>query len=163
MALREQGLEPELKIYDFKAVVDAVKNHEVDAGVIIHEGQLTYESDDLNLILDLGTWWHKKTALPLPLGINVARKSLGGAALRASCEVLYASINYSLQHRPEALEYAMRYARGITEQDADTFVGMYVNDLTLDLGDSGKRSIKLFLEYAAELDLIPAFPSLEFV
>ncbi|MCB0329448.1 MAG: hypothetical protein KDD70_07290 [Bdellovibrionales bacterium] len=163
LALREQGLEPELKIYDFKAVCDAVTSGAVDAGVIIHEGQLTYEEDGLNLLLDLGDWWFQKTHLPLPLGINIARKSLGDSALKASAQALYNSIDYSLKHREQALDYAMTYARGISREDADTFVGMYVNELTLDLGTDGKKSISLFLEEAAEYGLIPELPELQFV
>lgn len=163
LALRERELEPELKVYDFKAVGEAVRRGEVDAGVIIHEGQLTYDAEELALLLDLGEWWHEKTGLPLPLGINIARKSLGKSAMEASAQALHDSITYSLEHREEALEYAMRYARGISKEDADTFVGMYVNDLTLNLGDAGEKSITLFLQEAAQSGLIPEAPALEFV
>ena len=99
LALRERGLEPEMKVYDFKAVGDAVINEEVDAGVIIHEGQLTYGEQGLSLLLDLGKWWFDKTHLPLPLGINIARKSLGIPAMEASVSALHESISYSLAHR----------------------------------------------------------------
>lgn len=163
LLLRESGLEPELTICDFKEVSRLVIAGEVDAGVIIHEGQLTYESDGLHLLLDLGSWWHKKTSLPLPLGINVAKCSLGHDALAASAAALYQSIQYGLEHRSKALQYAMRYARGISPECADTFVGMYVNDYTLDLGADGRRSIELFLEQATHHGLIPAMPVLNFV
>ena len=163
LALRERGLEPERKVYDFKAVGDAVVNEEVDAGVIIHEGQLTYGEQGLSLLLDLGKWWFDKTHLPLPLGINIARKSLGIPAMEASVSALHESISYSLAHRSEALAYAMKYARGISLDDADTFVGMYVNDLTLDLGSEGEKSIALFLQQAVDAGLIPELPQLDFI
>src|SRR5690606_7080647 len=108
-----------------------------DAGVIIHEGQLTHDREGLRNILDLGAWWWKETGLPLPLGVNVVREDLGAEAIKAVSTVLRATIEYSLSHRSEALAYALSYGRGISEKEADTFVGMYVNERTLDLGEPG--------------------------
>jgi 1,4-dihydroxy-6-naphthoate synthase len=162
MMMSEKGLKAELINYDFKDVFRAISAKEVDAGVIIHEGQLTYDEENLKLIIDLGSWWHEKTKLPLPLGVNIAARSLGIDAIQASVNALYSSISYSLANREAALDYAMRYARGIRREDANTFVGMYVNDLTLNLGSEGEKAIRLFLEKAAQLNLIPEMPLIEF-
>ncbi|MCI5066623.1 ABC transporter substrate-binding protein [bacterium] len=163
MALDHYSLSPELKHYDFKAVFGAIERGEVDAGVIIHEGQLTYDQEGFDLLLDFGEWWYEETQLPLPLGVNVARRSLGKEALSASADILHRSIAHSLKNREQALDYAMTYARGLSREHADTFVAMYVNELTLDMGDEGRKSIELFLSRAAEKGLIPELPELMFV
>ena len=161
--LREQSLEPELVVYDFKDVSRAILEGEVDAGVIIHEGQLTFQNSKLHLLSDLGEWWHKKTSLPLPLGINVISNKLDKEAQEIAAGALFKSIKYSLDNREQALDYAMKYARGISREDADTFVGMYVNDLTLNIGNAGKESITLFLTKAFEHKLIPQLPEMKFI
>lgn len=154
--LKEAGIEAELIQMGFDAVLQAVKNGEVDCGLIIHEGQITHQKEGLTTVLDLGVWWWKKTGLPLPLGINVVKRSLGLDAMRATQSALKASIEYSLAHRAEALDYALSYGRGLERSEADTFVGMYVNERTLDLGEEGVKSIRLFLELGAQYGYVPS-------
>ena len=161
--LRERGLSAELVNMPFDKVQDAVKCGEVDAGVIIHEGQLTHESEGLKNLVDLGVWWWRDTGFPLPLGVNIVRKDLESRAIVACSTVLKETIQYSLSHRAEALQYALKYGRGITPAQADKFVGMYVNELTVDLGPTGRRAIELFLDRAKSLSLIPAEVKAEFV
>ena len=163
LATKEAEIEPKLVSCDFKAVFDKVHSGEVDAGVIIHEGQLTYQDEGLDLLLDLGQWWNEREQLPLPLGINIAKKGLGEAALRASAKVMYETIAYSLEHREAAIDYAMTYARGLSREHADKFIGMYVNDLTLDMGVEGREAISRFLGLAFEQSLIPSLPELEII
>ena len=140
----------------FDQIEAAVLNRSVDLGLLIHEGQLTYAADGLTLVQDMGEWWFEETGLPLPLGGNVVRKDLGEPLIKKISKHLRASIAYSLQHREAALDHAMQYARGLDRAKADTFVGMYVNDRTLDLGDEGRRSIELFLEKGWQYGLITA-------
>jgi 1,4-dihydroxy-6-naphthoate synthase len=148
----------------FDRIEDAVSEGQVDAGLLIHEGQLTYAGRGLDLWLDLGSWWHGETSgLPLPLGCNVVRRDLGEDLMRAVSKDLRASITYGLAHRVEALDHAMQYARGLDRKDADTFVGMYVNDYTVDYGDKGRRAINLLLERAATAGLVPAIGPVTFV
>jgi 1,4-dihydroxy-6-naphthoate synthase len=128
---------------------------DVDAGLLIHEGQLTYAAQGLHLIADMGEWWFEETGLPLPLGGNVIRKDLGEALKRKVSRHLRASIAYGLEHRTNALDHAMRYARGLERSDADTFVGMYVNDWTLDYGERGREAIRQFLARGVESGVIP--------
>jgi 1,4-dihydroxy-6-naphthoate synthase len=129
----------------FDEIVDEVRSGRAEAGLLIHEGQLTYEADGLAKCLDLGEWWLLETGLPLPLGVNVARRDLGEEALRRLSEVLRESIEAGLQHRREAMRYAMRYGRGLDEGLADRFVGMYVNELTCDYGDEGRQAVQELL------------------
>jgi 1,4-dihydroxy-6-naphthoate synthase len=129
----------------FDGIVDEVRSGRAPAGLLIHEGQLTYESDGLAKCLDLGEWWLLETGLPLPLGVNVARRDLGEEALRTLSEVLRASIECGLQNRPEAMRYAMRYGRGLDDRLADRFVGMYVNDFTCDYGEEGRQAVRELL------------------
>lgn len=132
-----------------------LKKGEVEAGLIIHEGQLTYQEEGLVCIVDLGKWWYEKTnGLPLPLGGNVIRKDLGIKVMKEISEILRESIKYSLEHREEAVEYALKFARGMDKSKADKFIGMYVNDLTVDYGERGKKAIELFLKEAYEKGLI---------
>ncbi len=161
--MKENGIEAELVNIDFDKVTEAVRSGDVDCGIIIHEGQITHDREGLQLILDLGKWWWDETGLPLPLGVNVVRKSLGEEAIRATATALYKSIDYSLKNRDKALDYAMTYGRGISREEADIFVGMYVNDLTLDIGEDGMRSIQLFLGKAMEYGLIPDDTEIEFI
>jgi 1,4-dihydroxy-6-naphthoate synthase len=150
-------------VIPFDKIMDAVHAGEVEAGLIIHEGQLTHRAEGLHTFLDLGAWWKAETGLPLPLGVNAIRKDLPADVQRRASRALKASILYGLQHRSAALEHAMQFARDMERQTADTFVGMYVNDWTVDMGEAGKRSIQLFLGRAAERGLIPPLSEVEFV
>jgi 1,4-dihydroxy-6-naphthoate synthase len=147
----------------FDQIESAVVSGIVDLGVLIHEGQLTYAERGLHLVQDLGEWWFVETGLPLPLGGNVVRKNLGKDLTRKISRHLRDSIAYGLQHRPVALDHAMQYARGLERSKADTFVGMYVNDWTLDYGDRGRRAVRLFLERGVERGLIAKSVAVEFV
>lgn len=158
--------EPQIEyiVVPFDKIIDTVKNGEAEAGLIIHEGQLTYQDEGLVCIVDLGKWWYEKTdGLPLPLGGNVIRKDLGYKVMKEISEILRESIKYSLSHRDEAVEYALKFARGMDRQKADKFIGMYVNQLTVDYGERGKKAIELFLKQAYEKGFIPALPQIEFV
>lgn len=161
--LKENNIEAELLNLNFDEVQDAVKDGKVDAGVIIHEGQITHQKEGLKTVLDLGQWWWQEHSLPLPLGVNIVKKSLGEEAMKAAYSALKQSISYSLDHREQSLDYALTYGRGITKEEADRFVAMYVNELTLDMAEDGQKSIALFLEKAKEYKFIPSDFSLEFV
>ena len=161
-----------LQLYepDFEAVMtpfdrieDAVVNGEVDAGLLIHEGQLTFGERGLHLIADMGEWWYQETGLPLPLGGNVVRKDLGEELIRTVSRHLRASIAYGLEHRVNALDHAMQFSRGLDRGKADEFVGMYVNDWTLDYGDRGRAAVRALLERGVEQGLIDRPVSIEFV
>src|SRR5579859_6763057 len=143
-------------IVPFDQIMEAVSAGRADAGLLIHEGQLTHREHGLHMVVDLGKWWHTETGgLPLPLGVNAVRRDLGAERMAALSRVLKASIQYGLDHRMPALRHAMQYARGLSTETADTFVGMYVNDWTLDMGPRGKESIRLFLKRAWDRGLIP--------
>jgi 1,4-dihydroxy-6-naphthoate synthase len=146
----------------FDAIEEAVAKGDVELGLLIHEGQLTFQESGLHLILDLGEWWYAETGLPLPLGGNVVRKDMGEDTIRTVSRHLHASIAYSLKNREAALEHAMQYARGLDRRKADEFVGMYVNELTLDYGDDGKRAVQLLLDRGFEQGLIPNRVQVEF-
>ncbi len=135
----------------------------LDAGLIIHEGQLTYSDNDLQLIVDLGVWWKDLTGLPLPLGANGIRKDLGEKTIEEVQKLLYASIKYGLDHRTEALDYALQYGRDLDYSKADRFVGMYVNDSTLDFGDAGREAVARFLAMGYEQGVLPELVVPEFV
>ncbi len=151
----------EYVLVPFDEIIPAVQAGEyegqpVDAGLIIHEGQLTYGESDLKLILDLGVWWKELTdGLPLPLGANAIRKDLGKQAIDEVQKLLYASIKYGLDNREEALAYALQYGRDLDQQKADKFVGMYVNDLTLDFGPAGREAVTKFLAMGHEQGILP--------
>ena len=148
----------------FDQIMPAVSSGEVDAGVVIHEGQLTWRDEGFHLIVDLGEWWAKETdGLPLPLGGNVIRRDLGDELCARIAALLKQSIEYSLEHREEALDYALAYGRGLDRAKADRFVGMYVNDLTVDYGERGKKAMRAFLDRAFEERLIPKVPQLDFL
>lgn len=138
----------------FDKVEDAVLAGDVDAGMIIHEGQLTYESRGLHLIADMGEWWFRETGLPLPLGGNVVRKDLGPDLIRTVSRHLRESIAYALDHRAGALDHAMQYARGLDRGTADEFVGMYVNQWTLDYGVTGREAVQVLLDRGHEAGII---------
>lgn len=143
------------EVVPFDEIMPAVKNGRFDAGLIIHEGQLTWESEGMTKIVDFGEWWRDETGLPLPLGVNVVRKDLGQGAISELNRVMKASISAGLENRKEALEYALQFARGLDEATSDEFVGMYVNERTLDMGDDGIAAIKLLLKRGFEIGLVP--------
>jgi 1,4-dihydroxy-6-naphthoate synthase len=152
------------EVIPFDEIIPAVKEGKVDAGLIIHEGQLTYSDEGLKCIVDLGKWWYEKTdGLPLPLGGNVIRKDLGEKVMKEVSEILRESIKYSLEHRDEAVEYALKYARGMDKNKADKFIGMYVNDLTIDYGERGRKAVLLFLEEAYKKGFISKLPDIKFI
>lgn len=161
--LAESGMKIETPLMDFDRIQEAVIDGTIEAGLIIHEGQITHERAGLVEILDLGKWWWKKHQLPLPLGVNVIKKSLSADAQKACAKALKESIEYSLAHREDALQYALSYGRGLSHEDADTFVGMYVNERTRDLGAEGMKSIELFLKEGFEQKLIPRLIVPEFI
>jgi 1,4-dihydroxy-6-naphthoate synthase len=143
-------------VLPFDEIMEAVASGRAEAGLLIHEGQLTHGELGLHSVVDLGKWWHQETnGLPLPLGVNAVRRDLGPQMMAQLSRILKASIVYGLEHRQEALQHAMQYARGLETATADTFVGMYVNDWTVDMGERGKESIRLFLARAAERGYIP--------
>ena len=147
----------------FDRILDAVKSGQVDLGLVIHEGQITYQEHGLEKILDLGEWWDGKFGLPLPLGIDIIRRDLGEENIRAFSRLFKESIEYALSHRKPALEYAMQYGRGIAEPDADRFVGMYVNHYTVDLGARGEEGLCRLLSEGYEKKILPKKIELDFV
>ncbi len=151
-------------ILPFDRIMPAVRAGEVDAGLVIHEGQLTWEDEGFAKIIDLGVWWAGQTGgLPLPLGGNVIRRDLGAAVCARVAALLKASIEHALAHREAALDHALAYGRGLDRARADRFVGMYVNQLTVDYGDRGRRAVQVFLEQALAQGLIPRLPRLDFL
>ena len=161
MRLYEPDFEP--VVMPFDQIEQAVAAEQVDLGLLIHEGQLTFGDSGLHMVVDLGEWWFGETGLPLPLGGNVIKKSFGKPMMEKIARHLHASIAYSLSHRAEALDHAMQYARGLDRSKADTFVGMYVNDWTLDYGPRGREAIRLFLERGVLAGLLPGPVRVEFV
>ncbi len=155
------GFEPVVTPFD--QIEDAVADGSVDLGLLIHEGQLTFADRGLHLIQDLGEWWFGETGLPLPLGGNVVRKDLGDDLTRKISRHLRDSIAYGLDHRSAALDHSMQYARGLDRSKADAFVGMYVNDWTLDYGEAGRRAVRQFLQRGVEAGIIPKPVAIEFV
>jgi 1,4-dihydroxy-6-naphthoate synthase len=151
-------------VVPFDEIFTAVKDGRADVGLIIHEGQLTYRNEGLELCEDLGIWWGRENeGLPLPLGGNVIHKRHAPAVRKAISDVLTASIQFSLDHRPEAVAHAMQWARDMGIELADQFVGMYVNHWTLDYGEKGRESIRRFLKRGQDLGVLPKAPALEFV
>jgi 1,4-dihydroxy-6-naphthoate synthase len=150
-------------VIPFDQIEDAVHRGEVDVGLLIHEGQLTYADDGLQLWEDLGAWWGRETGLPLPLGGNVVRRDLGAPVTAQVARDLRASIEYALAHRRPALEHAKQFNRGIGDERTDTFVQMYVNDWTVDYGPRGRQAVQLLLDRAFEAGLIPERVVAEFV
>jgi 1,4-dihydroxy-6-naphthoate synthase len=150
-------------VVPFDQIEQAVLGVGVDAGLLIHEGQLTYKDEGLHLVADMGAWWLEKTGLPLPLGGNVIRKDMPRDVQKKVSRHLRASIAYGLDHRKNALDHAMRYARGLDRSKADTFVGMYVNDWTLDYGERGRAAIRLFLDEGVRAGVITRPVTVEFI
>ncbi len=151
-------------VVPFDEIFDALRRGEADLGLIIHEGQLTYAGEGFALSADLGQWWFAETGgLPLPLGGNVVKKSLGAARIAELSEILYASIKYGLEDRAAGVEHALPLGRGLDRALADKFIGMYVNELTLDYGERGKRGVREFLDRGYAAGLLPEPVALEFV
>lgn len=162
LALRIVNRDFEYEVVPFDKIIDAVQSGKCDAGLLIHEGQLFYESLGLHKILDLGEWWHERTGLPLPMGGNVIRRDLGAEIIQQVSRCLRDSIQYSLDNRDDALSYAMQFARDMDVALADRFVAMWVNDLTLEYSDRAREAVKLLLNEGFELGIIPKRPVVEF-
>lgn len=150
-------------VVPFERILEAVAEGRYGAGVIIHEGQLTYPDHGLVKSLDLGAWWHDATGLPLPLGVNAVRRDLGEIRMRHIARLIGESIRYALEHRHEAVGYAMGFARGMDRSSTDTFVGMYVNELTLAYEDEGRRAVETLLERAFKEGVLPQRVAVRFV
>lgn len=163
LALRLAIGEFEHEVLPFDEIIQSVASGKHDVGLIIHEGQLTYAKQGLVKVIDLGEWWHERHQLPLPLGGNVVRRALGDAAIHDISEVLRESILYGLEHRKEAVQHSLQWARDMGHELADQFVGMYVNDYTVDYGDKGRKAVRLLLQEAVHANVIPAVPELVFV
>jgi 1,4-dihydroxy-6-naphthoate synthase len=162
------GADFQYVVVPFDQILDAVEAGQfdgkpVDAGLIIHEGQLTYGDRHLSLVLDTGRWWLDTTGLPLPLGANAIRKDLGPETMHEVNRLLKESIRYGLDHRREALDYALQYGRDLDRQRADQFVGMYVNDWTLDFGPRGREAVRELLSRGYRAGVIPQLVEPEFI
>ncbi len=153
--------EPRVTMFD--EIPEAVLAGRVEAGLLIHEGQLTYGRAGLHRVIDLGAWWQQRTGLPLPLGGNAIRRDLGPERMSAITGLIRASIRYGLAHRAEAVKYALRFGRGLDEALADRFVGMYVNEWTLDYGPRGREAVERLLADGAAAGLVPAVGTIDFV
>ncbi len=162
LALRIYNPDFQFEVVPFDKIIDAVQAGRVDAGLLIHEGQLFFDSLGLHKVLDLGEWWHQKTGLPLPMGGNVIRRDLGTDIIRQVSACLRESIRYSLANREDALAYAMQFARDMDPALADRFVAMWVNDLTLDYTDRGREAVQLLLNEGFERGIIPNRVDVEF-
>ena len=160
LKLAQPGLDT--VVVPFDRILEKVENGEVDAGLIIHEGQLTYKKQGFHKLLDLGEWWQQRTGLPLPLGGNAIRRTLGPERIREVAGLLKASIEYGLGHREEALAYALRFGRGVETQQADRFVEMYVNHWTLDYGEKGRQAVQRLLDWGAEEGILPTRVKVDF-
>jgi 5,8-dihydroxy-2-naphthoate synthase len=160
-----QLYEPEIEAVftPFDRILETVARGDVDGGVVIHEGQLTYAREGLRKVVDLGEWWHAETQLPLPLGGNAIRRALDASVRHKVSKLLTDSIRYSLEHREEALDYAVHFARGLDTSTADQFVSMYVNDWTLDYGERGRQAVQTLLDRGFEKGLLPNPVKAEFV
>jgi 1,4-dihydroxy-6-naphthoate synthase len=163
LALKLFGVPVETVVVPFDQIFDYVRSGKAEVGLLIHEGQLTYAQEGFHLILDLGQWWKAETGLPLPLGGNVIRKDIPPAVRKEVSEILKESIRYGLENRLAGIKHSMPLARGLDLEQADKFIGMYVNDYTLDYGASGREAIRQFLERGKEKGILPAAVELEFV
>jgi len=153
----------ETRVVPFDRILGEVREGRADVGLIIHEGQLTYGGHDLHKVLDLGLWWKDETGLPLPLGGNAVRRDLGEERMAQLTRLVRDTVRHSLDHREAALEYAMSFARGMDPKIADRFVGMWVNDMTLDIGDRGREAAQTFLDRGYEAGVIPDRVVIDFV
>ncbi|HSE98069.1 MAG TPA: MqnA/MqnD/SBP family protein [Blastocatellia bacterium] len=154
--------DPKAIVIPFDQIMDAVERGDADAGLLIHEGQLTYAARGFEKVIDLGEWWKIETGLPLPLGGNAIKKSLGAELISDLSRLLRESIEYGLAHRNEAVHHSMTYARGMETELTDKFVGMYVNDFTLDYGEAGRAAVRELLDRGHEAGIIPRPVELEF-
>ena len=161
LKLFEPNFEPVVMAFD--KIMDAVKNEVVEAGLLIHEGQLLFPQLGMHRVVDLGVWWHEQTGLPLPLGGNAVRRELGPALGLQIAKTIKDSVEYGLEHREEALNYAMQFARDMETDIADKFVGMYVNRWTLGYGDRGKQAVRALIERGTAAGLLPGPPDVEFL
>jgi 1,4-dihydroxy-6-naphthoate synthase len=150
-------------VVPFDQILDVVRQGRYEAGLIIHEGQLTFQNLGLHRVVDLGVWWQDRTGLPLPLGGNAVRRDLGKKPMRQISRLLKESIRYALAHRSEALDYALRYARNMDKALADRFVSMYVNEYTLDYGPRGREAVRRLLDEGHRAGIIPSPVAVEFV
>ena len=163
LALRLYNPDFEYTIVPFDKIIDSVQRGDVDAGLLIHEGQLFYKQMGLDKVLDLGEWWFEKTGLPLPMGGNVIRRDLGPELMKQVSKHLHRSIMYSMENREDALSYAMQFARDMAPELADRFVAMWVNDLTLDYGERGREGVRRLLREGVDAGIIPHEVDIEFV
>ncbi len=153
----------DVEVVPFDQIIPQILEGKYQAGLIIHEGQLTYDKSGLQRVLDLGKWWQKTTGLPLPLGGNAIRRTLGPETIANVNQALRESIQYAIDHREEALAYAMQFARDLDPQQADKFVGMYVNERTLDYGDDGREAVSRLLELGYKAGIIRQVPRVDWV
>jgi 1,4-dihydroxy-6-naphthoate synthase len=163
LCLGKAGDAFDYEVVHFDQIPAHVRDGKADAGLIIHEGQLTYASLGLHLVVDLGAWWYERTQLPLPLGGNCIRRDLGTGTCQEVTDILKRSIRYSLDHRAQAVEYALRFGRDLNRDLADRFVEMYVNDWTLDYGPRGREAISRLLGEGARAGIVPEIERLEFI
>jgi 1,4-dihydroxy-6-naphthoate synthase len=163
LALRLFNSKFEYEVYPFDQIIDAVQKGKVDAGLLIHEGQLFYKELGLDKVLDLGEWWFERTGLPLPMGGNAIKRDLGDNLMKQVSRHLHRSIMYSMENREDALQYAMQFARDMAPDVADRFVAMWVNELTLDYGERGKEGVRRLLNEGYEAGIIPHKVEVEFV
>jgi 1,4-dihydroxy-6-naphthoate synthase len=163
LAFRLYSPETRWKVLPFDKIQDAVARGQVDAGLLIHEGQLSYMDQKLHRVQDLGEWWKMETGLPLPLGGNAIRRSLDRKTAGACCDVLRDTVQYALDHRKEALDHALEYARGLDRKRADRFVGMYVNGWTLELGKRGEQALEKLYRLGHDAGIIPVRVEPEFI
>ena len=153
----------EHQVVMFDKILDEVQQGRFDAGLVIHEGQLTYESQGLHVAVDLGKWWLQRSGLPLPLGGNVIRRDLGEERCREVTAIIHESIAYALDHRDQAVDYALKFGRGLDKQMADKFVGMYVNEWTLDYGPRGREAVNRLLREGAQAGIVQPVSEIEFL
>jgi 1,4-dihydroxy-6-naphthoate synthase len=163
LALRIFNSEFAYEVVPFDQIIEAVQEGRCDAGLLIHEGQLFYEKMGLHKVIDLGEWWHERTGLPLPMGGNAIRRELGQEMMSKVSQYLRESIRYSLDHREDALRYAMQFARDMDTETADRFVAMWVNDLTLDYTDRGREAVRRLLDEGFERGIIPHRARIDFI
>jgi 1,4-dihydroxy-6-naphthoate synthase len=163
LALRIFNPEFKYEVVPFDKIIETVQSGRCDAGLLIHEGQLFYETIGLHKVIDLGEWWHEKTGLPLPMGGNVIRRDLGSDTIKEVSRLLRESIRYSLDNRDDALQYAMQFARDMDIELADRFVAMWVNDLTLDYTERGRTAVQRLLDEGFERGIIPTRVAVEFI
>jgi 5,8-dihydroxy-2-naphthoate synthase len=163
LALRLFAPDARTRVVPFDRILEEVREGRADVGLVIHEGQLTFGGHGLHKVLDLGAWWKEQTGLPLPLGANAVRRDLGEDLMRRLTRIVRDTVRYSLAHRREALEYALGFARGMDPAVADRFVGMWVNDMTLDCGERGRQAVQTLLDRGHAAGVIPRAVRADFV